>query len=212
MRRGYLFLLFLLALIAFSNQVYAQTPMEGGYYKIEQTQVDDQTNQDSVSPPKDVKSYGSYSFEISESLIDFGQITPTNPLTRKNTVKIDSDRGYFLKAYENHQLISSQGETIPDTTCDSGSCTEKTSDVWKSTLTYGFGFNCKGSNSCGQDYLTDDTFSQFANKSRNETYNTLSSGSKGSNKINLTYKLNISSMQRPGSYSNTITMIYLPEY
>lgn len=206
-------LLFLVLFLVSATNSIATGPMESGIYKIDQTQFDDSAAQDKPDSQPLVKSSGSYTFAISESVMDFGQITPTNPLTRKNIVNINSNERYFLKTYENHQLASSQGETIPDTTCDGGNCTEQTPDIWKSVISYGFGFNCQSDkNNCDEDFLSDNSFSQFANKSRNEPYNSLLSGASGANQLELTYKLNISSQQKPATYSNTVTLLLLPSY
>lgn len=209
-KAGVVFLLFFLVFI---QKVNAQTPMEAGLYKIEPNASDlpeiEQTHSSSV-----VKSYGSYSFGISESLIDFGKIVPTNPLTRKNVVNLDSPAArYFLKTYEDHQLLSPKSGSIADTTCDSGTCSEQTSSVWKNVLAFGFGFHCRNINgACGQEFLSDDYFMQFADKSKNEPYNSLLSGASGKNQLEITYKLNISSKQKPGAYSNNVTLLALPGY
>lgn len=209
------FSFWILSLFLFTAQtVFAQTPMQAGLYRIESNQDDVA----SVNPPiptiNDVKSYGSYSFDISESLIDFGKIIPTNPLERKNNINIDStDTSYYLKAYENHPLLSPASGTIPDTTCDNGSCSEQISSIWKNILAFGLGFNCQGDqNNCGNQFPTLDSFMQFADQSRSEDYNTLLSDVYGKNSLELTYKLNISTQQKPGAYSNSLTILTLPSY
>lgn len=187
--------------------------MRGGLYKIDpgssDLQVVEQEKDNSV-----VKTYGSYSFGISESLIDFGKIVPTNPLIRKNIINLNSSKtNYFLKAYENHQLLSPKSGVVADTTCDSGTCSEQTSFAWKNVLAFGFGFNCESvNNNCGQEFLNIDSYMQFADKSKNEPYNSLLTMASGKNQLELTYKLNISSQQRPGAYSNSVTLLALPSY
>lgn len=205
-------LVFFLFLSAFDQKTNAQTPMEGGFYKIEPSASDLPEVERAINSSV-VKSYGSYSFNISESQIDFGKIVPTNPLTRKNTIKTNSSTKYFLKAYENHQLLSPKSGVIPDATCDSGTCSEQTSSIWKSILAYGFGFHCKNTEgNCGQEFLTPDSYIQFADKSKNEPYNYFLSDVTGKNQLEITYKLNISSKQKPGSYSNNLTLLFLPSY
>lgn len=213
MERRIVGVVFLLFLLVFSQKVNAQTPMEGVLYRIEPS-VSDLPEIEQVNSKSEVKSYGSYSFGISESLIDFGRIVPTNPLTRKNIINLDSSKTrYFLKAYENHQLLYPRSGIVADTKCDSGTCSEQTSSVWKNILAYGFGFHCEVVNgNCGQEFLDSDSYIQFSDKSKNEPYNRLLSGASGKKQLEITYKLNISSKQKPGAYSNNITLLALPGY
>lgn len=213
MRQKIVIFLVLLFIQAFSQTTHAQTLMKANPYKIEPIPIDEKIIEEPKSLPI-IRSYGAYSFGISESLIDFGDIIPTNPLTRKNVIYLDSSKAkYFLKAYENHQLLSPKSGTIADATCDNNTCSEQTSSVWKNVLAFGFGFNCKNLNGdCGQEFLNSDSYMQFADKSRNELYNNLLSGIKGKNQLEITYKLNISSKQRPGAYSNNVTFLALPSY
>ncbi len=170
-----------------------------------------------------------FSFTLSSQLIDFGTLSPTNPVTRTSTLTIDNQSayGYVVTASENHQLlIPASGALIPDTTCDAGTCTESVGAAWASTLTYGFGYRCdnvsviyNGSVSAGC-VSGDTTFSsnptyykQFADASKSETAQNIMYGTSGrTQEATVTYKTNISSTQAPGLYTNAITYIAIPTY
>lgn len=160
-----------------------------------------------------------FRFSISNLLIDFGTLTPTNPVKRTNTLTVSngSAHGYAVTAYENHQLlIPASGALIPDTTCDTGLCTESTAASWPDTsiLVYGFGYRCD--NLSGSDCVTfaTDNYKQFADNSKAETPQTvMSSLNVGKNRQSqITYKVNISGTQAAGRYSNAITYIATPTY
>jgi len=165
-----------------------------------------------------------FSFSISNALIDFGNLSPTNPVTRTTTLTVSntSAASYQVTASENHQLlVAKTGAIIPDTTCDKGSCSQTTAADWSSTLTYGFGYRCDSisivsqgskSSSCNQK---DSSFSknpsffkQFADASKSEASQVIVNGEKGRNqKATITYKVNIASSQATGVYTNSITYV-----
>lgn len=158
-------------------------------------------------------------FKIDNIVIDFGTLSPTNPVTRTSTLTIDNQSagGYVVTAQENHQLlVPSSGSLIPDTTCDAGNCNDTTSGLWSSTLTYGFGYRCDlvgVTNYCPSDFNTTDYYKQFSDASKNESPVTVMSGQSGRNqKATITYKVNISSSQVAGLYTNAITYIATPTF
>lgn len=160
-----------------------------------------------------------FRFTISQTSIDFGTLTPTNPVTRANTLTVSNQSagGYSVKAFENHPLmVPTTGATIPDTTCDNGSCSEITASSWTSTLTYGFGYRCDfvdSANFCPSDFSGENYYKQFADVSKNEKAQTIMTGTTGRNhKSQITYKVNISATQQAGLYSNTVTYIATPTY
>lgn len=162
-----------------------------------------------------------FRFSITGLAIDFGALTPTNPVTRTNTLTLTngSANGYVVTAYENHALLKQgTGSLIPDTTCDSGLCTDSTSAAWTNTLTYGFGYRCD--NVSGTDCATGFTTSTFYKQFTNTTYVSSTSGQavmRGTNvgrnkQVTITYKVNVSGTQPPGDYTNLITYIAVPTF
>lgn len=160
-----------------------------------------------------------FRFTISSTSIDFGALTPTNPVTRTNTLTVSNQSagGYSVKAFENHQLsVLTTGAIIPDTTCDTGTCSEVSAEAWNSTLTYGFGYRCDSldsANFCNSDFSNSGNFKQFADVSKNEKAQTIMKGFTGKNqRSQVTYKVNVSATQQAGLYSNIITYIATPTY
>lgn len=158
-----------------------------------------------------------FNFSISSVLIDFGTLTPTNPVTRTQTLTVSngSAHGYTVTASENRPLqVDATGAQIPDTTCDTGTCTESTSALWSNTLTYGFGYRCDNvsGTDCATGFTTADYYKQFANLNASETPQSVMTGANvGRNKqTQITYKANISGTQPGGIYKNIITYIATP--
>lgn len=80
-------------------------------------------------------SSSAFTFSISNSSINFGTITPGEPITRSNTLTISSPiTGYQLTASENYPLKNPQGAVIANTTCDAGNCTYAVAGLWNSPL------------------------------------------------------------------------------
>lgn len=166
-----------------------------------------------------ISSIVKFRFSISATSIDFGTLTPTNPILRDNTLTVSNQSagGFVVKAFENHPLmVPTTGATIPDTTCDNGSCSETSASSWTSTLTYGFGYRCDGVDSvnyCPADFTGLDSYKQFSDVAKNEKAQTVMKGATGRNqKAKITYKVNISATQFAGLYSNAITYIATPTY
>jgi hypothetical protein len=163
---------------------------------------------------------GSLSFSISNNLIDYGFISPTNSIYRTSNLTISSNaiKKFIVVGYENHPLLTTDtNNQIPDSTCDNGSCSETTPSLWSNTLTYGFGFRCENITeiNCPADMKEDNYYKQFSNEAKNESPDIIMSGKPDqtkNNQIQLTYKINTSKTQPPGYYSNSITYIAAPGY
>lgn len=157
-----------------------------------------------------------FSFSISQTVIDFGTLTATNPVTRASdlTISNGSANGYSITASENHQLqVAASGALIPDATCDNGTCTPTTSAAWTNTLTYGFGYRCDNvtGTDCASGFSDATYYKQF---SASPSAQTVMSGTNvGKNKKStITYKVNISGTQAAGLYTNTIAYIATPTF
>ena len=156
------------------------------------------------------------SFEISNLDLNFGTLTPNIGSTVTNTLTISTPtgHGYDILAIANHPLKTlGNNATIPDTKCDSSSCSESASGIWTNNSTYGFGFNANGNGT--SSYFTNSTyFRQFADNSTGETAKIFMSEP---NRVEnhsavITYKVNISPNQASGTYENSINFIAVPKY
>jgi len=156
------------------------------------------------------------SFTISDLDLNFGNLIPNIGSTVTNTLTISTPtgHGYDILVIANHPLRTLGGNTtIPDTKCDSGSCSESSSDVWTSNSTRGFGFNATGNGT--SSYFTDSTYyRQFSDNSIGETAHTLMSEP---NRVKdhsalITYKVLISPTQAAGTYENSINFIAILKY
>lgn len=175
---------------------------------------------------KSINTMPPFSFSISNSQINFGILSPANPIVRTTTLSISGDMiAYQIQAFSDHALSTSNGESIPDSTCDDGACSEQKDSIWKSILTYGYGFRCETQE--GYACLSDhknlgtesgleslDYFRQFADISKNELSQTITKGILTGKEENtqITFKVNKSGTQKPGSFSNTVTFIAVPNF
>lgn len=158
-----------------------------------------------------------FSFSISNTAINFGVLTPGEPITRATrlTVSNGSALGYQVTTSENTALrVHSSGVDIQDTTCDAGTCSETTSAAWSSPLTYGFGYRCDNvsGSDCSSGFTTGTFYKQFANLEKSESpqvvMSSLNVGT--SRQSDITYKVNISATQPAGLYQNIIMYIATP--
>jgi hypothetical protein len=190
-----------------------------------------------TSPPKPVQNYipvptpvydakpkytisatnDSFALQISQTIIDFGALTATNPVTRASDISFTTPfYGAQVIGYENRPLINTERITIPDTTCDTGTCSQTIPANWENDLTYGFGFRCESTSQevCGRGFSDQNSFKQFSDSSAKESPQTilLNQQAKPSTTAKITYKVNISGTQPVGGYSNTVTYIAIPNF
>lgn len=163
-----------------------------------------------------IYSNAAFGFSISSLLIDFGTLRAGEPISRTNTLRMNpgSAPGFQVTVLENSELkASASGQIIPDTTCDTGSCTDTTAGLWTSPLTYGFGYRCDNriGESCSSEFDDEDYFKQFPNKAKSEKANDIMVGiGKGAKSSQVTYKVNIPATQPAGYYQNIIIYIASP--
>lgn len=151
---------------------------------------------------------------VSENLIDYGELSPTDPVTRVNNISASgaSVWGFTIQAFENGQLKHDTSSfIIPDTTCDNGICTFTTAQPWIGALTYGFGYRCDPGlmkNFCSRGFKDPNSYKQFAKEVSPQI---IAAGAHDLS-AQITYKANISGSQAPQFYSNTITFIVVPNF
>lgn len=156
-----------------------------------------------------------FSFSISKIAIPFGTLTPQTPSTDTSTLTVSAGGagGYQVTAKENNPLQNQSLDTIIDTLCDAGTCSETTAGVWSQNTTYGFGYNMSG-NDVPAAFVDSTYFKQFADASAAESAKVvMSSANVGrARQSTITYKVNISNVQAAGTYKNTITFTATPTY
>ena len=161
-----------------------------------------------------------FSTSLSSDIVDFGSLSPTNPIIRTVDLSIYSlsSYGYSILAFEDHPLQmnpSDDGATIPNTTCDNGQCSEDNAGEWKNTLTYGFGYRCDNvlGFDCDNSFLKPNFYKSFTDNSNSMSPKSIMAGIGSKNKeIRLSYKVNISGNQAQGIYANIVTFIAVPSF
>src|ERR1035437_826594 len=76
-----------------------------------------------------------FSISLSSNLVDFGTLSPTNPIIRTVDLAINSQTtyGYSVLIFEDGPLTTIPPATktfIPDTTCDNGACGTENAAQW----------------------------------------------------------------------------------
>lgn len=155
--------------------------------------------------------FSQFSFAIDNLDINFNTINPGVATTIPSTLTITtpSGHGFQITAQEDSPLKLSNGVTIPDFPGDNNLASESTADLWQSTTTYGFGFNANTSYFPSSNY-----YRQFANRNTSEVPQILDSSNipVKNHQTNITYKVNISSLQSAGNYRSYIIYTATPKY
>ncbi len=156
-----------------------------------------------------------FKFSISNLNIAFGSLVPGTPSTATNTLTITTPygQGYNILALETNALSNQVGNTIPDTKCDSNTCSESTSGAWTSNSIYGFGLNASGAGSSGI-FSASSQYRQFANQNLGESPQIIATenSSVTNRQTTITYKINIPATQASGDYQNKVIFIAIPKY
>lgn len=161
-----------------------------------------------------------FSIQLSSELIDFGVLSPTNPIIRTLNLRINNQavRGYSVLTYENEALNATSSANkmiIPDTTCDNGRCDSQTGAEWSNALTYGLGYRCDNSigSDCDKTFVNPNYYKHFSNFSNGEEIQPIMNGiGSKSKEARISYKVNISGTQEKTNYGNVITYIAVPNY
>lgn len=212
-------ILFLL-LFLFKTPSYASS-MSNDVYKISQDQPDEPVQtiakDKKEQQPTSQTTFLSSLFEIKSSsdFIDYGQLYPTEPIIRNLTLSALSKwpYGFYLTTHQNYPLKSS-ANTIPNTSCDNGSCTQSLAAGWNSILTYGFGYQCRPINgvTCAHQNK-DNSFLSFANKNEGQTPEPFfsSNTTKEAVKATAILKINTPKSQSKEIYQNTLYFVAIPK-
>lgn len=160
-----------------------------------------------------VLSQGSLSVQTSQSLLDFNEIMPGEPIIRSFNIQVGGQAipQFEILGYEDTPLSSNNNVTIPDTSCDDGTCTPYNGSPWKTSLTFGFGYRCDiQTNGCGQSFSDPDVYKPFTHGAFNAV--PIFSGNTNDNdQLTFTLKVNIPGTQPLTQYTNTISLLVLPK-
>lgn len=155
-----------------------------------------------------------FSFAISDLAMSLS-LTPNTFSTDSHTLTVTAPgQGYSVSVYETAKLTKSGGsDTIPDTACDSGPCTETSATVWTTPTNNGFGYNLTG-NDISSDFINNTYFRPFPDFSLGENPATVMSTTQaGKNRTaTVTYKVSPSGSQASGIYMTNIIYIATPTY
>lgn len=145
-----------------------------------------------------------------DEFVDYGPISVTNPIIRRSQIKaLTLGKRFQVIAFENNSPTSSTSASIPDTTCDSGTCNDTVAALWSNTLTFGFGYRCEG-NRCDNGFREKDFYKHLSNQTQNESPQQLIDSS-GNSSASIIYKLNASASTNTNlPYQNTATYIAVP--
>lgn len=124
------------------------------------------------------------------------------------TVSTNAVNGYSVTAIENDQMsIGGLGATtIPDTTCDSGTCTSTSESNWATpTDNPGFGYSLTSLSGATVPFTAGGSFSSrpFDTTTPREVMS--STGVANSHQINVCYRISVDATQAAGDYENQIT-------
>jgi hypothetical protein len=170
-----------------------------------------------------------FSISLSSDIVDFGTLSPTNPIIRTADLNINSKAayGYSVIVFENEPLatISPENKTfIPDTTCDFGACDTQNASEWINILTYGFGYRCDNliGADCDSSFTSPNSYKHFPDIANNDDPQSIMAGEvpyrlvrgigSKNKSIRISYRVNISVIQPQSIYSNIITYIAIPNF
>lgn len=170
-----------------------------------------------------------FSFSISNTRVDFGEMTPNVPATASAVLRVAFGGAgqYQVTAAEQGPLkLLNRSEIIPDTQCDDTTCDESTSRPWTSNSTIGFGYKMSGEDIPSTFTICGDTcYRRFADtvtlpveqpavimSSQDVTVDLSSKPKDIIHQSTITYKLNIDSSLAAGTYQTIINYIATPSY
>ncbi len=158
-----------------------------------------------------------FAFRISKLAIDFGTLSVGvhSSDSHNLTITTRGASGYKVYAYETKPLTNTAGAyTIPNTTCDAGTCTYSTAQTWTNQSVAGFGFNMSG-HDVPADFTNTNYFRPFANQAASEPMQQVMGSAniaKYYRESTVTYKAGIGSNQASGKYETAVVYVAVPGY
>jgi hypothetical protein len=131
-------------------------------------------------------------------------------------VSTNAGNGYSVTVQESSAMRTVDGRfSIPDTTCDGGTCSESTAAAWANATKNGFGHTCfnQSMHDCNAAYSSGTNFRQFANIAGGETAQAVMSSSTAATATGrVKYRLSAGSGQVAGTYTTIITYTIYATY
>ena len=154
------------------------------------------------------------------SSVNFGTLTADTFTHGCQYLSIGTNaaNGYGITSQESNYLTSAAPNTITDTLCDGGSCSEITAQPWATaSANWGFGHTCStiDGTACNAAYSTGNSYRQFARTTTETAQNIMANGSTPTlvtEKGLVEYKISVSNLQPAGVYTNTVTYIATPNF
>lgn len=157
-----------------------------------------------------------FSFIISDLQMDLGELDFGSFGTDSHTLEITTRGagGYTIYAYEQHplQILGGSAE-IPDTTCDSGTCTTSSAGIWTTASNSGFGFSIQGDD-IPSDFVNNTYFRPFANAAVSATMQPVMSSQNIAleRQATVTYQAAKSGSTAAGTYQTSVVYVAVPGY
>jgi len=154
--------------------------------------------------------------------VAFGSLETSNFIDAAQKLKAatNATSGYSVTAEESNEmrLIGATGPvvgtTIPDTTCDGGTCTASTNVGWTAATNNGFGYSLANVTGTPATFLYSEGSSgfsakHFSNIGAGETAHEIMSSNipATTEEAYVCYRITIGATQEPGTYTNDVTYI-----
>lgn len=146
--------------------------------------------------------------------VPFGSLVLNTFATAAHTLVVSTNatNGYIVTAIENDHMGKDGGTTpfIPDTTCNTGTCTTATAANWDVAAAHpGFGYSLESVSGATVPFTAGANFSAkpFANASLLQPPTTImsSTGVSNSHTANVCYRISVDATQAAGDYENQVT-------
>ena len=152
-----------------------------------------------------------FTFELSDTTLDFGTLVPSTPSTEQLTATVSNrGQGYQVMVYYDHKLQTfDAGDWIEDTVCDNPYCDEDTAEEWVSSAVYGFGYNVTGHDVSTDFNSSSDYYRPFSTTP--QTFMESDEAAKDRQSV-IKAKINIDNTQAAGTYQTVLRFIAIPKY
>ncbi len=151
-------------------------------------------------------------FSISDTVLSFSDLRENHTQTNSVLTTTTSPGlfGYQLLAIPLQGLESRNGEQIPPTQCDGKNdhCSPTSAGRWKSSSTYGWGYNISGPDASG-DFITKDYYRPF--KTGESAIISSNDSIDSQRSAEMTIKVSVAADVAEGNYGSLIKLIALPK-